>query len=376
MKISFVCPNPNLSGGMRTIVRQAEHLSGVGHDVTIITPKWPYYDLKNRIKIRLGLHPSWNPPPVDKEILKRLKTKWIFSKQPFVVKPDDIPNGDLVIGTWWRTIEWLQAAPARCGRKIHFVQGHETFPDQPLERVRKAYLQPIPKIVVSSWLEDIVRDEYGCDEIYRVPNGVDLDLFQPDTEEVTQNPYKLGFIYSPLHCKGMDLCLETIQKLKSVITNLEVEVASTHEIPPEVLIENPWLKVHIRPSQEDLRRIYSRQTAWLFPSRAEGFGLPILESLACGTPVFAFEAGAAREVLSDPKIGRVIPDHSTDKMVDCLAEHLLCKGIHRESYRRACREQSEKWSWKESHHAFVRALEALTGISQKRDVQELARMAS
>jgi glycosyltransferase involved in cell wall biosynthesis len=53
------------------------------------------------------------------------------------------------------------------------------------------------------------------------------------------------------------------------------------------------------PTQTKIREIYASCDAWLFTSRGEGFGLPILESMACRTPVIGFPSGAAPEFLSD-----------------------------------------------------------------------------
>ena len=50
---------------------------------------------------------------------------------------------------------------------------------------------------------------------------------------------------------------------------------------------------------DDLAAIYSGAHAVVFPSDDEGFGLPTVEALACGTPVVACETAAVREVLGD-----------------------------------------------------------------------------
>jgi glycosyltransferase involved in cell wall biosynthesis len=50
---------------------------------------------------------------------------------------------------------------------------------------------------------------------------------------------------------------------------------------------------------DDLAAIYSGARALVFPSDDEGFGLPTVEALACGTPVVACDVPALREVLSD-----------------------------------------------------------------------------
>ncbi len=51
--------------------------------------------------------------------------------------------------------------------------------------------------------------------------------------------------------------------------------------------------------QDDLVRVVAGATALVFPSWYEGFGLPALEALACGTPVVASDLPALREVLGD-----------------------------------------------------------------------------
>jgi glycosyltransferase involved in cell wall biosynthesis len=51
--------------------------------------------------------------------------------------------------------------------------------------------------------------------------------------------------------------------------------------------------------EDDLARVVAGAAALVFPSWYEGFGLPALEALACGTPVVASDLPALREVLGD-----------------------------------------------------------------------------
>jgi glycosyltransferase involved in cell wall biosynthesis len=64
-----------------------------------------------------------------------------------------------------------------------------------------------------------------------------------------------------------------------------------HELP-DVIVTG-------RVSDDELAAIYSGARALVFPSDDEGFGLPTVEALACGTPVVACESAAVREVLGD-----------------------------------------------------------------------------
>ena len=56
------------------------------------------------------------------------------------------------------------------------------------------------------------------------------------------------------------------------------------------------------PSYDDLPLLLGEATALVFPSRYEGFGLPILEAMACGTPVITSNASAMPEVAGDAAI--------------------------------------------------------------------------
>jgi glycosyltransferase involved in cell wall biosynthesis len=51
-------------------------------------------------------------------------------------------------------------------------------------------------------------------------------------------------------------------------------------------------------SQEDLRALYSAASVFAFPSLAEGFGLPLLEAMACGTPIVSSNASAMPEAVA------------------------------------------------------------------------------
>ncbi len=83
------------------------------------------------------------------------------------------------------------------------------------------------------------------------------------------------------------------------------KLACTPRQMPLVLVgcAGPWTRelagvtLTGRVSDEDLAAIYSGAHALLLPSAEEGFGLPAVEALACGTPVAAFDLPALREVL-------------------------------------------------------------------------------
>ena len=102
-------------------------------------------------------------------------------------------------------------------------------------------------------------------------------------------------------------------------------------------------RVGIIVDDEQLSILYNEATATFFPSRYEGFGLPILESMACGTPVVTCQNSSLPEVGGEAAL-YVDPD-DIDAMCNYMAEFEqgnLTKG----DLTLQCLEQASKFSWK------------------------------
>jgi glycosyltransferase involved in cell wall biosynthesis len=67
---------------------------------------------------------------------------------------------------------------------------------------------------------------------------------------------------------------------------------------------------------DELHALYTAASVLCFPSRAEGFGRPPLEALACGTPAVVADYAAAEEVMGD--VARIVP-LDVDAWVDALS---------------------------------------------------------
>jgi glycosyltransferase involved in cell wall biosynthesis len=65
---------------------------------------------------------------------------------------------------------------------------------------------------------------------------------------------------------------------------------------------------------------YNAATVFVYPSLYEGFGMPLLEAMACGTPVIGADASCTPEVVGDA--GLLVPPHDVAALADSL-EHLL-----------------------------------------------------
>src|SRR5947209_14635956 len=78
-------------------------------------------------------------------------------------------------------------------------------------------------------------------------------------------------------------------------------------------------RVEVLGFVDDLVDLYRGASALVFTSRAEGFGLPIVEAMACGTPVVAFDNTSIPEVAGDA--GVLVPDGEDRKSTRLNSSH-------------------------------------------------------
>ena len=124
----------------------------------------------------------------------------------------------------------------------------------------------------------------GPHEIRAVPHGVDA-RFHPIESGPPQQPYLLTVGTQGLR-KNMKMAVAAAQT-----AGIELWIAGRGEWPSITGVRN----LGPVPDQA-LPGLYSHATAFLFPSLYEGFGLPLLEAMACGAPVIASQDPALIEV--------------------------------------------------------------------------------
>lgn len=113
---------------------------------------------------------------------------------------------------------------------------------------------------------------------------------------------------------------------------------------------------------DDLIGLYSECEMHVFPSLAEGFGLPALEAMACGAPSVMSNLSSLPEVMgrADALFDPRNPDGIRDAMV-----HVLTDSVFRDSLRAHASAHAKTFSWSRSANTALSALEAHFGATPK-----------
>jgi glycosyltransferase involved in cell wall biosynthesis len=208
-------------------------------------------------------------------------------------------------------------------------------------------------IVLSKAFGTILHQEYQVPwrKIHIIPGGVDLTRFQPNLsrqEARTQLnwPQDRVILFTPrrlVNRMGLDKLLTAVAKIKSIIPNVWLAIAGKG--PIKALLEQQATELGLNDSvkflgflpDDQLPLAYQAADLTIMPSQSlEGFGLVLLESLACGTPALCTPVGGMPEVLEPFSPNLITASPEATDIAERLEEVLTGK-VSMPS-RTACRE--------------------------------------
>ena len=316
MRFTFLVPSDNFTGGARVVAVYARELMVLGHDVLVITCKADSPGWRQRLRALFA-----------KKVPETPRGHIAVSGVPHkamarygAIAVGDVPDADVIMATWWETAVWMHAMPAAKGKKVHLIQGYEVwFGLAFLPKVHAALRLPNIKIAISRDLKETIDQAVPGLAISLVANAVDLEQFQ--APERVRNPLpQVGFIYALAAIKGADVCAQACVLARKRLPGLRVLAFGTDQ-PSDTLPLPPQTQFFHRPEQNALREHYAACDVWLFGSRLDSFGLPILEAMACRTPVIAVPVGAAPDLIAGGG-GVLVPGESPQAMADAIIK--LC----------------------------------------------------
>ena len=286
MKITFLCPHLRIAGGVRAILTYADRLTEAGHEVKVVVPA------KGRARAGWralrGVGPSWIPG-------FRARVVWVDRW-----RPSALPDGNVLVATAWQSAGAVADAPARCGAKFYFVQHYESLYHGQAEAVDTTYRLPLRKIVISTWLRDIMRERFASEaEILVTP--VDPVLFHAVPVTVTSSRPRVLMLHHDYAWKGTADGFETVARVKKRVPDLHLVGfgVSAPQAP------SGYDEFHADPPQDRLAALYSGCEIYLCPSWDEGLGMPPMEAMACGAALVTYDNGGCRDYAYDDETALV-----------------------------------------------------------------------
>ena len=191
---------------------------------------------------------------------------------------------------------------------------------------------------------------YGCDSYF---------LEDVDNEEIEEVRHKHGlarpfllFVGNAKPHKNLGRLLDAFALLAEGYPDLELVAVGGEQTAVRALLsdhERSGIANRVRLlgflSKQELRAVYSLAEVFVFPSLYEGFGLPPLEAMACGTPVVAARCSSLPEVVGHA--GLLVNPRKVDAIADAIRT-LLDDEILRAAFGARGREQAQSFTWEKA----------------------------
>jgi glycosyltransferase involved in cell wall biosynthesis len=358
MRITFVLAEKNLSGGCRAVAAHANNLFRRGHEVLIVATRPTPSSF--RLKVRsLWQGKGW-PSTIASSAshFDGIPVPSSTLPTPRPITENDLPDADVVIATWWETAEWVAQLPPSKGAKFYFIQHYEADLGQPVSRVDATWRLPLRKITCSQWLGDLARIRFEDREAIVVLNGVDREVFFSGSR-VKQPVPTFGFLYSMNPSKRCDVSLRAFSMAAVDRPGIRLVAFGAEPVSPRLPLPR-GAGFHLCPTQKRIREIYTSCDAWLFGSDSEGFGLPVLEAMACGTPVIGTRAGAGLQFITD-RTGIAVGFNDPRGMADAIIRIHDTPMDQWVEMSEAARVATDEHTWEKSTAKFESALFLATG---------------
>jgi glycosyltransferase involved in cell wall biosynthesis len=356
VRVTFVLPHAGMSGGNRVLAIYADRLSRRNHDVTVVsTPPKPPMRLRRKIKSLLRGEGWPRDPESQPSFFEGIPVRHDVLESVRPVTDADVPDGDVVLATYWRTGPWVAALSSKKGAKGIFLQGYETSPGREDPAMDAVWRLPMPKIVISKWLVELARERFGATRVYHVPNSVSTEQFFAPPRVKQQVP-AVGLLYATLHLKGLDVSLKALEAARQRLGRLDAIAFGAERVSKRLALP-PWVAFHYRPPQHTLRSLYAKCDVWLCGSRREGFHLPPLEAMACRCPVVSTRVGGPEDVISDGINGFLVNVEDSDGLAAALVRVLTLPDRDWIKMSDAALETARNYTWDNATDLLECALE-------------------
>jgi glycosyltransferase involved in cell wall biosynthesis len=246
---------------------------------------------------------------------------------------------------------------------------------------RFVYARAAALIVLSGAFRDVLITQYGIpsQRVHVIPPGVNLEVFTPGEQSgarerlgLPRDAWIASCVRRLVPRMGIDVLLEAWRSFaehpQSQPSLLLIAGDGDRRDALSARASQLGLGESVRflggISDADLVTLHQAADVSLVPSLAlEGFGLVVLEALACGTPVIVTDAGGLPESVRPLDRSLVVPAHDSQ----AIAHRLLAArdGSQPLPSRERCRSHAERFSWSAAVETHQRLFDSLLGAPRE-----------
>ena len=355
-KIVFCTPALYSAGGVERVVsfKASYFAEQFGYDVTIIVTEGRgrdcYFPLSDQVKVinfELGFEALWQVSFAKKIILyltKQRQYKKLLKDELIRIRPD------FTITTLRREINFLSDIP----------DGSKKIGELHVDRANYRNLatnkqNPIKQVFSRWWSNSLLDHIRRLDKMVLLTDSAMYDW--PELDNKIKIPDPLPFLIDAKSSlsrkriisigrfdyeKGNDLLLQVWQKVEKQMPDWQLDIYGNGNRNPYLLqmrqLGIDSSRCHLHGPIKDVKKEYLNSTIFVLPSRYEGFGLVLIEAMACGVPVVSFDCeNGPRSIITDGEDGFLIPTFD----IDAFAEKLTLL-MQDENLRRLMGEKAQK----------------------------------
>lgn len=194
----------------------------------------------------------------------------------------------------------------------------------------KLLLNQADRIIITqpNYLNSSLYLEDYSDKVEVIPNGVDVEKFRPINVAKEKNTLFFLSLLDEFHqYKGLDYLLKALIKVKREILDIKLIVGGKGVLLDHYTnLANEYglkdnVEFHGFIPDEKIVEYYNKCSVFVLPSissKQEGFGIVVLEALACETPVISTEIVGAAADVKKSKSGIIIPPKDVDELADAI----------------------------------------------------------
>jgi glycosyltransferase involved in cell wall biosynthesis len=191
---------------------------------------------------------------------------------------------------------------------------------------------------------------YRDDQCRVVYLGVDHDRFR--VRDGTQRRLKIVTIAKLTRFKNVDTIIKAIAELVGRgMSDVRLQIVGTGDAEPflKQMVQKYRLSDNVeflgRLNDDQIVTLLQQSKVFCLASVDEPFGLVVVESLACGTPVVAINSGGPKEILKDRHCGQLVQPRNEIEVADALQHFLLANEVTFGEATQSAVERAADFQW-------------------------------